>query len=539
MLRRFHALDFHDSAVILRCASRNITPQDIDQIREIIACHGDWDRQKISLQVCKEWNWRRSDGAWNRLTCRDLLQRLQQQGWIQLPHPKRKSGRRRIADVVRPEIVEEIISDVDLDDVEVRPIRLDEREQWRQLMRLQHYLGFQGIVGESVCYVATIHDRWLALLAWGAAALKNRHRDSWIGWDEALKWRRLHMVANNMRFLILAGVAVKNLASKVLALNLKRLSRDWQERYGHQILLAETFVDKLRFAGTCYRAAGWIPLGDTRGFSRSGGGYFAHGNIKTLLVRPVHADARSMLAAPFSPPVASHRKENVAVIDVNRLPIEGKDGLIDMLRTVVDPRKRRGVRHPLICVLSIATCACLAGARSFEAIAQWAQELSRDALKRLGCKRFRPPSEKCFRLTLQRLDPAAFDGIIGSWLLRHNILADQGIALDGKTLRGAHDGDKTAPHLLSAVLHREGIIVAQVGVGDKTNEIPCVKPLLKDVDITGSVVTADAMHTQKETARFLVEDKRADYVFTVKDNQATLREDIADLRLDAFPPSAH
>ena len=433
----------------------------------------------------------------------------------------------------------EIISALDLDNVEVRPIRLDERQQWRLLMRQQHYLGFQGIVGESIYYVAAMGGRWLALLAWGAAALKNSHRETWIGWAEALKWRRLHLVANNTRFLILDGVTVKNLASKVLALNLRRLSQDWQERYGHQILLAETFVDLSRFAATCYRAAGWIPLGQTRGFSRAGSGYIAHGKAKMLLVRPVHPDARQLLSAPFSPPLVSARKENGIVIDINRLPIEGEDGLIDLLKTVVDPRKRRGVRHPLICILSIASCACLAGARSFEAIAQWAGELSRDALKRLQCKRSRPPSEKCIRLTLQRLNAAAFDAKLGGWLLRHNILGDQGIALDGKTLRGAHDGNTTAPHLLSAVLHREGIVIAQQQVGDKTNEIPCIKPLLKDLDITGAVVTADALHTQKETARFIVENKRADYVFIVKDNQSTLRQDIADLGLDSFPPSAH
>lgn len=144
-------------------------------------------------------------------------------------------------------------------------------------------------------------------------------------------------------------------------------------------------------------------------------------------------------------------------------------------------------------------------------------------MKRLKCKRRRPPSEKCIRLTLQRLDAGPFDAKIGSWLVRHNLLGHQGIALDGKTLRGAHDGDKGAPHLLSAVLHREGIIVAQQMVADKTNEIPCVQPLLKDLDIEGCVVTADALHTQTETARFVVEDKKADYVFTVKDNQATLR----------------
>jgi hypothetical protein len=224
------------------------------------------------------------------------------------------------------------------------------------------------------------------------------------------------------------------------------------------------------------------------------------------------------------------------VIDINRLPIEGEDGLIDLLKTVVDPRKRLGVRHPLICILAIATCAYLAGARSFEAIAQWADELSKDALKRLKCKRFRPPSEKCIRFTLQRLDAADFDGKLGSWLVRHNIPADQGIALDGKTLRGAHGGDQAVPHLLSAVLHREGIIVAQIEVGEKTNEIPCVKPLLKELDTAGCVVTVDAMHMQKETATFIVEDKKANHLFTVKDNQPTLREDVADLRLDSFPP---
>jgi len=421
----------------------------------------------------------------------------------------------------------------------VCPITLRERQQWRQLMRQHHYLGFQRLVGESICYVATIGDRWVALLAWGMAALKNRLRESWIGWNEALKWRRLHLLANNTRFLILPGVRLKNLASKVLAANLRRLSRDWQQRYGHPILLVETFVDPSRFEGTSYRAAGWIPLGETRGFARSGSGYLAHGKPKMLFVRPLHSDARRMLGAPFSPPVVSDRKEKITVIDVNRLPLEGTDGLIELLTTMVDPRKRRGVRHPLVCILAIATCACLSGARSFEAIAQWADELSRDALKLLKCKRRRPPSEKCIRLTLQRLDAAEFDTKIGSWLVRHNIQVHQGIALDGKTLRGAHDGDKTAPHLLGAVLHREGIIVAQQQVGDKTNEIPCVKPLLKDLDIEGAVVTADALHTQKETARFVVEDKKADYVFTVKDNQATLRQDIADLRLDAFPPSAH
>jgi Transposase DDE domain len=149
------------------------------------------------------------------------------------------------------------------------------------------------------------------------------------------------------------------------------------------------------------------------------------------------------------------------------------------------------------------------------------------------------PSEKCFRLTLQRLDAVAFDHQIGDWLAQQKLLAGKGIAVDGKTIRGAHDGEQKAPHLLSAVVHEEGIVLAQQSVHEKTNEIPCIKPLLEGMNLAGAVVTGDSLHTQIETARYLVEDKKADYVFTVKDNQPTLKQDIQDLGLEAFPPSAH
>ena len=227
------------------------------------------------------------------------------------------------------------------------------------------------------------------------------------------------------------------------------------------------------------------------------------------------------------------------MIDVNCLPLQGKGGLIDLLKTITDPRKPRGVRHPVVSIVAMATCACLSGARSFEAIAQWAATLSRDPLKRLGCKRKRPPSEPTFRRTLQRLDAPSLDRQIGQWLLTQNILSGKGIAVDGKTVRGARDGEKKPPHLLSAVLHQEGIVVAQLQVGDKTNEIPTIKPRLDPLNIEGAVVTADSLHTQKETARYLVKEKKADYVFTVKDNQSTLRKGIQKLGLSAFSPSTH
>jgi hypothetical protein len=300
-------------------------------------------------------------------------------------------------------------------------------------------------VGEAVGYVATLGDAWVALLAWAAAAFKCGPRDAWIGWDEALKARRLPLVANNLRFLILPGVQRPHLASKVLARTCRRLSADWERRYGHPLLLAETFVDSARFRGTCYRAAGWVALGPTRGFGRTRGGYVAHGHPKLVFVRPRRPDAARRLAAPYAPPREAPGKERRPMLDVNRLPLDGADGLIELLRTVTDPRKPRGVRHPVVAIVALAVCACLAGARSFEAITQWTRELSRDALWRLGCRRARPPSEPTFRRVLQRLDADALDAQVGAWLARRTPLAGQAVALDGKTLRGAHDGRGRPP----------------------------------------------------------------------------------------------
>ncbi len=420
----------------------------------------------------------------------------------------------------------------------VRPVRSEERARWRELMNAHHYLGFRAMVGESLGYVATVEERWVALVAWAAAALKCGPRDAWIGWTPAMKFRRLHLIANNVRFLILPEGHRPNFASRILALNLQRLSADWERYYGHPLLLVETFVDAARFRGTCYRAAGWQVLGETRGFAKHGRGYLAHGQPKLLLVRALVPQARERLRADFPPFFHPSRKENRFMLDVNRLPLEGEGGLIEMLRTVVDPRKPRGVRHPLVTVVAISVCAALSGARGFKAIAEWAKDLSRDTLRRLGSNRWTAPSEPTIRRVLQKLDADRLDAEIGPWLLQHGQVAGAGLSVDGKTLRRAHDAGQAAPHLLSAVLHQEGIVVAQRAVGEKTNEIPELRRLLAPLAIEGAVVTADALHAQAESARYVVEEKKADYLFTVKDNQPTLKQDIADLELEAFPPSA-
>jgi len=227
-------------------------------------------------------------------------------------------------------------------------------------------------------------------------------------------------------------------------------------------------------------------------------------------------------------------------LDVEKLPLQGQGGLFDILDGCPDARKARGKRHKLRNVLAIGVCSTLAGVRSMTGMAQWAAEQSPETLKVLGSKRGKAPSERTLRRVFSNVDVNEIDRRTGQWVAAQQPLTKgSALAIDGKTERGSRDSDTGARHLLSAVVHGNGTVVAQVDVDTKTNEITRVEPLFEGMDIKGCVVTADALLTQREIARHLVEDKEADYVFPVKDNQPTLRQDIETLNLDAFPPGAH
>lgn len=419
--------------------------------------------------------------------------------------------------------------------VVVRPIKPGERSAWDTLMSKHHYLGFKTLVGESIRYIAEFQGRWLALLGWSAAALKCGPRDTWIRWPQVIQWQRLHLIINNSRFLILPDNHIPNIASKILSLNLKRLSNDWEKVYGHPVLLAETFVDISRFPGTCYKAANWIYLGQTRGFGKSSRLYYHHGQPKAVFVRPLHRLALRWLTDPLPNPKLI-RKVTPMKFTKRQLGC-----LIDSLKALPDPRHKKGKRHRKISVLAIAICAVLCGARSYAAIAEWAERCSQTMLKRLwgrfneNTQRYEPPSEPTIRRLLQSIDVEAVDQAIYGWL--SSLFTGTAVAFDGKVLKGARNEDGTQVHLLSAIVHQEAITIGQKQVASKSNEIPAARPLLQPLDLEGQVVTADAMHTQTDLARFLVEEKRSDYCFTVKDNQPTLKEDIATLALnEGFPP---
>ena len=170
------------------------------------------------------------------------------------------------------------------------------RQQVRQWLAQFHYRGFHGAVGENVQYLAKDqHGRELAVMVFGAAAWKVADRDRFIGWSVAQRAKLLGAIANQQRFLILPWVRVPHLASHLLLLAAGRLSADWQTRYGHPVWLMETFVEQERFAGTSYRAAGWICLGQTTGRTRQDPQHTLQGPIKTLWVRPLHSDFRKHL----------------------------------------------------------------------------------------------------------------------------------------------------------------------------------------------------------------------------------------------------
>src|SRR5680860_687383 len=228
----------------------------------------------------------------------------------------------------------------DLDAVSVRPIRAGERDRFDVVLDEHQWLGHR-LVGETMRYVALGPDgEWLAVLGFGASALACKPRDRYIGWSDEQHFARLAYVTNNQRFCVLPAGRRKNLASNWLAKTLKRLSGDFEVRWGHPVLMVETCVDPSRHRGTCYTAAGFALLGRTLGYGRSGGSYHHHGRVKLTFARLLRRDARAILTAQFDHLLLTRGSR--PVIDLNSLDFDSRDGLLAALEQIVDHRKRRG-----------------------------------------------------------------------------------------------------------------------------------------------------------------------------------------------------
>ncbi len=237
---------------------------------------------------------------------------------------------------------------MNLREVVVGPVSAADEDRYQRLMAAHHYLGALSKIGETIWYAARFRGGWVALIGFSAPALKCRARDDWIGWDFRLRGDRLHLVANNSRFLILPGWRWPNLASRVLSLCERRLVSDWPARFGHPLLLLETFVDPSRFRGTVYRASNWLLLGQTRGYRRTRGGYSATpAQPKLVFARPICPNARARLTRAALDPIDRHGapKTMIAADTMRTLP--------EFFAGIDDPRRRQGRRLPLPAVLAI------------------------------------------------------------------------------------------------------------------------------------------------------------------------------------------
>ena len=241
-----------------------------------------------------------------------------------------------------------------------------------------------------------------------------------------------------------------------------------------------------------------------------------------------------MPAAPSSPTLSVVDESDPLLGELAEVPA-APDVLLELIAKVPDPRKPRGKRHALPGVLAVALAATLAGARSFVAIAEWAADTAPGVLARLGVTG-PMPSESTIRRCLQRLAPNELDQLIGAWMwLRTTMIAGRRvIAFDGKTLRGARDAAGNLVHLLSGLCQATGTVLAQLAVGAKTNEIPMLRTLLDTIGITDAVITADALHCQRETAQAIVE-AGGHYILTVKANQPSLHAELKALPWKHIP----
>ena len=287
------------NAPIFKYRSRELTPEDIDFIRESIDRHYARGRSHISRVLCQAWNWTQPNGKFKEYAARDLLLRLEEKGLIKLPPRIRENNnqKRRNFDQIPLLVKKQLGGSIgNYPSLVVRPTgNAQDKYLWEHLVHHHHYLGCPRLVGEHIRHLVFIDDQIVACLAWASAAWKIKPREEFIGWDEGAKRKRLQLVANNTRFLILPWVKVKYLASRVLSLSLKRLVADWQEAYGHPIYLVETFVDTSRVKGTCYRAANWNYVGLTSGSAKRGNTYSYHGQPKAIYLYPLHRRFRRYL----------------------------------------------------------------------------------------------------------------------------------------------------------------------------------------------------------------------------------------------------
>jgi hypothetical protein len=410
----------------------------------------------------------------------------------------------------------------------VRVIQQKETARFDALMGEFHYLGQSRAVGDTLRMVAQKGDEWLGLLMWGSAAYRLKDRDLHIGWTPTQRALRQKLIVQNRRFLLLGERGKHpNLASQILGTAVRHLPGLWFESFGYQPLLAETFTDIESYAGTCYKAAGWIPLGLTQGFSRHRADFYVpNDRPKKLWVRELCSHATQLLRAPDLP-VACRKGAHSDADGVLPLTLGQLESLHSTLCHIPDPRASNRGFH-IGAVLSIVAMAIFSGHRSIAAIVRFADRLHHNQRVALGLPRFRggryrkTPKYKVFYNLLAKIEVNRLAEHLSAWLIQHRGTLPVALALDGKFIRDIVglvclvEHDTGVPHAMRKTSQKEG--------DGADCELKAAQGLIEQhPDLSHAIITADALHCQDRTAQEIVA-RGGEFIIQVKGNQKGVHE---------------
>ena len=285
----------------MKYCGRDFTEEEIALIKKIVSRKPEHNRYTLSKIICKNLQWYKHDGGLKDMSCRVAMLRMESDGLFVLPKPihKNSNGKKylRCTAQSNPGTPSNLPIDK-LEGLEISIVSLKEKTSlWNEYINRYHYLGHKPLPGANLKYFVYCNNQIVALLGFGAAAWKVLPRDNFIGWTSEQRMYNLHLIVNNARFLILPWINSKNLASKILSLIAKRITYDWYERYKYTPVLLETFVEKQRFYGTCYKAANWIYLGTTKGRGKLDRFNEYKLPIKDILIFPLQKKFKQILCS--------------------------------------------------------------------------------------------------------------------------------------------------------------------------------------------------------------------------------------------------
>lgn len=418
----------------------------------------------------------------------------------------------------------------------------EESDNYAALLDEHHYLGCPSTRKRHLRQVVLYQDKVVALLIWTTCSRKLAHRESYIGWDHRTREKRLGWIVQNSRFLLLPEHRPPNLASRILGMAVKSLPQSWEAHYGKRPLLAETFVDPEGYKGTCYHAAGWTRLGQTKGYARVPAPQYYQDNEhpKHLWVKLLAKDARECLRDPSRLLPGEDPKARAP----GAMPVSAKqaDSLYRALRQVKDPRARRGRQYPLGAMLATAVLAQCCGEHTVTGIFRFCQDLSSGQRANLGFrsnpkarKVVPPPGEGCWRKVLGDVDPEELAKALNAWMQSQ---AEDGdlpelLSIDGKVIAS------NLATIVSLVDATDGSPVAQAAASGNGQEQKLTNKLIEALPedaLEGKTVSGDALYSNKTLVREITQERGGEVLVQLKANQKTTLEEATRRLNQSAPP---